>query len=517
MSQTPKPPRSASSSAPTPAPRRPSRRRLEEERRQRLIIIVTASALVIALLAVASGLIYEQLWIPSRPVAQVGSVTLTRSDYWREQRIAYARQIIQNFQLLDLFGNNPQIAQQFQGRSIVIDQQIRALRRAEVDQQVVSEWIDRQIKQRAAGEFGITINDDEVIQNIVADLGFIFIPPLPEPTPTPDPNVTPEPTVDPAATATPEPTATPSPTPGGPTPTPEPSPTPVPTFTPEPTPLPAEARVQFDQIIDEVFRRYELELIVTERQPELSKDEFRQALLDQYRERLLNEQIQARLVPEDGFTYKTEPERVSARQILVAVTPPAEATPEQIEAAFAAALPAAQEIVAQLRNGADFATLAAERSDDIGSRENGGDIGSFDRNGFADNGATYPPELVAAAFSLPVNQVSDPIRTQFGWHILEVTDQTIPSQEEQLSQARTEAFDRWIAEQRAAADVRRFPEPTPTPTLAPTEPVPTPVPTYLPGPPTPFPTPTLAPTVEITAEPTAEVTPTPTSTATTTP
>ncbi|MBO9339120.1 MAG: peptidylprolyl isomerase [Chloroflexus sp.] len=514
MSQKTKPPRSAPSSAQTPAPRRPSRRRLEEERRQRLIVTVTAAAIAIALLAVVSGLAYEQLWIPSRPVAQVGSVTLTRSDYWREQRIAYARQIIQNFQLLDLFGNNPQIAQQFQGRSIVIDQQIRALRRAEVDQQVVSEWIDRQLKQRAAGEFGIVVSDDEIIQNIVADLGFIFIPPLPPPTPTPDPNLTPEPTVDPAATATPEPTATPSPTPGGPTPTPEPSPTPFPTFTPEPTPLPAEARVQFDQIIDEIYRRYELELVVTEKKPELTKDEFRQALLEQYRERLLNDQIQARLVPEDGFTYSTEPERVRARQILVAVTPPAEATAEQIEAAFAAALPAAQDIVARLRAGADFATLAAERSDDIGSRENGGDIGSFDRNGVADNGATYPPELVTAAFILPVNQISDPIRTQFGWHILEVTDQTIPSKEDQLRKARTEAFDRWIAEQRAAADVRRFPEPTPTLTPVPTQPIPTPVPTYLPGPPTPFPTPTLAPTAEIPEEPTAEGTPTPTSTTT---
>ncbi len=508
MSQTPKPPRSAQAPVQPPAPRRPSRRRLEEERRQRQIIIVTAGALAIALLAIVIGLIYEQLWIPSRPVAQVGSATLTRSDYWRERRLAYAREIYQNFQLLDLFGaSNPQIAQQFQGRSIVIDQQIRGLRRAAIEDRIVSDWIDRQLKQRAAADFGITINDDAAIQEAVADLSFIFIPPLPEPTPTPDPNVTPSPTVDPEATATPEPTATPSPTPGGPTPTPEPSPTPFPTFTPVPTPQPAEARTQFDQIIDEIYRRYELELITTEAKPELSKDEFRQALLEQYRERLLNEQIQARLVPEETFVASTEPERVRARQILIAVNPPVEATTEQIDAAFAAALPAAQEIVAQLRAGADFATLAAERSDDPGSRENGGEIGSFDRNGFADNGATYPPELVQAAFALPVNQISDPIRTQFGWHILEVTDQTIPSKEDQLQKARTEAFDSWIAEQRAAADVRRFPEPTPTPTPFPTEPVPTLVPTYLPGPPTPLPTPTPEPTVEVTPEPTATVTP----------
>ncbi len=486
MSQTPKSPRSA----PAPAPRRPSRRRLEEERRQRLIILTTASAIAIALVAVLIGVIYEQVWIPSRPVAQVGSATLTRSDYWRERRLAYARQVTQNFQLLDLFGNDPQLAQQFQGQSAVIDQQIRALRRAEIEDRIVSEWIDRQIKLRAAADFGIVVSDGEIAQEIVADLAFLFIPPLPEPTPTPDPNATPTPTPDPEATPTPEPT------PGGP------SPTPFPTPTLAPTPLPAEAQSQLEQIINEIYRRYELELIVTEKAPELSKDEFRQALAQQYQERLLNERIQARLVPEEGFPYRTEPERVSARQILIAVNPPADASSEQIEAAFAAALPTAQAIVADLRAGADFAALAAERSDDPGSRDNGGDIGSFDRTGFADNGAVYPPELVEAAFALPLNQISDPIRTQFGWHILEVTAQSVPSPEDQLRQARTKALDDWLVEQRATVGARRFPEPTPTPTLAPTVPAPTPVPTYLPGPPTPVPTPEPEPTIEPVPEPT---------------
>lgn len=147
-------------------------------------------------------------------------------------------------------------------------------------------------------------------------------------------------------------------------------------------------------------------------------------------------------------------------------------------------------------------TLAQERSDDLGSRESGGDLGFFDPQGVAENGATYPPELVETAFTLEEDEISNPIRTQFGWHVIQVTDRQLPDREEQLRQARTEALDAWVGEQREAIMIERFPEPTPSPTLAPTEPVPTAEPIYLPGPPTPLPTPTLAPAVEVPAEPT---------------
>ena len=257
--------------------------------------------------------------------------------------------------------------------------------------------------------------------------------------------------------------------------------------------------MQVDEIVHEIFRRYELELAAVAAKPELSKDDFRAALLTQYREQVVTTRVQEALVPEEGFTYSQEPERVSARQILVAVTTPEGASQAQIDAAFAEARPRAEAIVAELRGGADLAALAAERSDDAGSREQGGDLGSFDRDGRADNGATYPPELVAAAFSLPEGQISDPIRTRFGWHVLEVIRREVPSEERQLREARTEALDRWVEEQRATLSVRRFPEPTPSPTTAPVTPLPTPEPTYLPGPPTPLPTPTPAP--EATATP----------------
>jgi uncharacterized protein YkwD len=65
----------------------------------------------------------------------------------------------------------------------------------------------------------------------------------------------------------------------------------------------------------------------------------------------------------------------------------------------------------------DFATAAKQYSDDTGSGERGGDIGSFDRSRMV-------PEFANPAFALPIGQISEPVRTQFGYHLIEVTAQT---------------------------------------------------------------------------------------------
>jgi parvulin-like peptidyl-prolyl isomerase len=64
----------------------------------------------------------------------------------------------------------------------------------------------------------------------------------------------------------------------------------------------------------------------------------------------------------------------------------------------------------------DFATAAKQYSDDPGSGARGGDIGSFDRSRMV-------PEFANAAFALPMGQISAPVRTKFGYHLIEVTAQ----------------------------------------------------------------------------------------------
>ncbi len=74
----------------------------------------------------------------------------------------------------------------------------------------------------------------------------------------------------------------------------------------------------------------------------------------------------------------------------------------------------AKDIQAQLKNGADFAKLAKEKSKDPGAAE-GGDLGYFTKEQMV-------PEFADVAFKLDKGQISDPVKTQFGWHIIQVLD-----------------------------------------------------------------------------------------------
>ncbi len=91
------------------------------------------------------------------------------------------------------------------------------------------------------------------------------------------------------------------------------------------------------------------------------------------------------------------PEEVEARHILV-----------ETEAE-------AEEIVAQLEEGADFAELAGEYSIDSSNKDEGGYLGFFGRG-------MMVPEFEEAAFSLAVGDLSGPVSTNFGFHIIEVLD-----------------------------------------------------------------------------------------------
>jgi peptidyl-prolyl cis-trans isomerase SurA len=75
----------------------------------------------------------------------------------------------------------------------------------------------------------------------------------------------------------------------------------------------------------------------------------------------------------------------------------------------------AREVLQRIRNGEDFAKVAAEVSQDPGSATKGGDLGYFDRRRMV-----QPFDSVA--FTLKVGEVSDLVRTPFGWHIIKVTD-----------------------------------------------------------------------------------------------
>jgi peptidyl-prolyl cis-trans isomerase C len=76
----------------------------------------------------------------------------------------------------------------------------------------------------------------------------------------------------------------------------------------------------------------------------------------------------------------------------------------------------AKAIVEQLKNGGDFAAIAKEKSKDPGSAEEGGDLGYITKD------EQMVPEFLDVVFKMSPGQTSNPVKTQFGWHIIKVED-----------------------------------------------------------------------------------------------
>jgi peptidyl-prolyl cis-trans isomerase C len=121
--------------------------------------------------------------------------------------------------------------------------------------------------------------------------------------------------------------------------------------------------------------------------------------------------------------HKTEYERIKARHILIRFkgSPvPVGAKPDLTEEeSLAKAKALRDKIVA----GGDFAVIAKAESDDTGSGANGGDLNFFGHGQMV-------PAFEQAAFALPVGEVSQPVKTQFGYHLIQVEKHETKSFEE---------------------------------------------------------------------------------------
>ncbi len=113
---------------------------------------------------------------------------------------------------------------------------------------------------------------------------------------------------------------------------------------------------------------------------------------------------------------KKDYEQVHARHILIApkgsqAAPPAKAGQKELTDAEAKAK--AEEIRTKLVAGGDFALLAKSESNDTGSGEQGGDLGSFGHGQMV-------PEFEAAAFAAKPGEITPVVKTQFGYHVIKV-------------------------------------------------------------------------------------------------
>ncbi|CEJ83251.1 putative Peptidylprolyl isomerase [Hyphomicrobium sp. GJ21] len=126
----------------------------------------------------------------------------------------------------------------------------------------------------------------------------------------------------------------------------------------------------------------------------------RRALRELYFEKVIKGSVSdadARKIYDDQVKLLKPEEEVSARHILVE-------TEEQ-----------AKELKAKLDKGADFAQLAKENSKDPGSKDDGGNLGYFGHGQMV-------PQFEEVVFKLKKGEVSDPVKTQFGWHLVKLED-----------------------------------------------------------------------------------------------
>lgn len=108
---------------------------------------------------------------------------------------------------------------------------------------------------------------------------------------------------------------------------------------------------------------------------------------------------------ESSKSLYAQPEQVRARHILIKFEPGKKESEE-------AALKKIQGIAKEAQ-GQDFAALAKKYSEDTASQKNGGDLNFFGRD-------RMTPAFEKAAFALPIGQVSDPVKTDFGYHLIKV-------------------------------------------------------------------------------------------------
>lgn len=401
-----------------------NRKHLARQQRERIqtrnITIAAAAVILLVIGVIGYGILNEQVLIPNRAVATVNGEKISLSEFQMQAR--YTRynivsQYIQYYQFAQMFGNDEAYADYFNEYLFQLASQLDT---ATVGQAVLDGLIEDRLIRAEAKKRGITVSPEEV-DLALAELFSYF----PNGTPTSAP------------TYAAQPTSTLSPTQLAlvpPTKTPTLEPTTVITQTEVPTEVlptatailatatPGEPTATATPYTEEAYlNEFKATVDGLQESIQVSEKDLRR----------IYESILLRSRLSEAITADTpnSTEQVWARHILVS----SEMT--------------ATMVLAKLEAGEDFATLASDYSIDTGSAANGGDLGWFGKGQMVE-------EFETAVFSMEIGEISIPVESQFGWHIIQVLGhENRTLSESEYQDLLNQKFQTWLQEQRTASEI----------------------------------------------------------------
>ena len=398
--------------------------RLEREKKQQRILLYGIIFVVVTVVGVLGyGLLNEFVFKYNRPVANVDGDTILPADF--QTRVKFDRlQLIQQYQstyqIYQYFQSNDQFGVQFKQNLIQIQDQLatdtvslEAFANNSLDQ-----MINEIVIQQEAEAMDIQVSDQEVEE--VLQAAFQFYPdgtPTTAPTPTLASTSTLSPTQLALITATPIPAEiiveeTPEPI----TATPEGESEAEEVPTEEPTPLPTATPYTYEGY-QEAFNNYIDSLAVYD----IKESDLRTI----FKSQLIADSVYKQVTADVAETEN----QVWARHILVVDKTIADV------------------VLSELENGEDWSALAVEYSQDESNKDSGGDLGWFGRGQMV-------TEFEDAAYSLEIGEISEPVQTEFGWHIIQLLGkEDRPLSAQSLEAKKSEVFNTWVSEKREAKSV----------------------------------------------------------------
>ena len=407
--------------------------RLERERIQtRIVTGFAIGIIVLVILLIAYGLLKDTLFLKWTPAVTVNGESLSVSEFQVRTRVSRQRlidQYMQYYQMSQMFGisdpiNNTSIGPTLQNIKTQLDDY------GTIAGNVLEEMINNLLVKQYAKANGITVSDADIEKAIRDALGYF-------PDGTPTPTVTPTGIVYPPLDATQLALVTVTPL-SEPTLAPTSLPTATLDLTSTATPVPSATFTSTPYTL-KGFQGYYQDALKYYTKLGMNEEQFRRIFFEY---QLYTDRVKKAVTADVSH----DSEQVWARHILLAD----EAT--------------ANSVRAQLIAGNDFATLAAAYSIDTGSKNAGGDVGWFTKGKML-------AEFETAAFALQVGEISQPVKTSAGYHIIQVLGhEPRPMSESDYQSAVDAAFKTWLEDQAKAGKVTvtdKWPDYTPiSPTIA---------------------------------------------------